>query len=84
MVLMGAYLTWYGIYEIRIARDGSASGGGPVDLVTGWSSDAQEALQRFDTLQLALVLGLVVAVAVLVALLRADRAARRSSHDHPA
>ncbi|MBX3285490.1 MAG: hypothetical protein KF703_09130, partial [Actinobacteria bacterium] len=78
MVLMGAYLTWYGIYEIRINRDGTASGGGPVDLVTGWSSDVSEAMQNLDTLQVALVLGLVVAVALLVALLRADRAARRA------
>ena len=78
MILMGAYLTWYGIYEIRLQRSGRATTGqGPVDLVTGWSTDASEALQRFDATQAALVLALVVAVVALAALLRADRHARR-------
>ena len=81
MVLMGAYLAWYGIYEIQIARKGRASGQGPVDLVTGWSSDVSEWLLHRDTLTVALGLGLVVAVVLLVALLRADRADRSHQTD---
>ena len=70
MALMGAYLTWYGIYEIRIGRRGTASGQGPVDLVTGWSSALSERIQRIDSLQAALLLALVVAAVVLYALVR--------------
>ena len=77
MVLMGLYLAWYGVYEIRLLRNGQASGQGPVDLVTRWSSDASEALSQIDATQTALVLALVVTVVVLIALLRADRRARR-------
>ena len=81
MVLMGAYLAWYGVYEIQLSRKGRATGQGPVDLVTGWSSDVSEWLVRRDTLTIALALGLVVAVVVLVALLRADRADRLEQTD---
>ena len=81
MVLMGAYLAWYGVYEIRLSRKGRATGQGPVDLVTGWSSDVSEWLVRRDTLTIALLLGLVVAVVVLVALLRADRNDRAGRPD---
>ncbi len=74
MVVMGAYLVWYGIYEIRITRAGTASGQGPVDLVTGWSGSLTERIQGLDPLELALVLALVVAAVVLVALLRSGSA----------
>lgn len=76
MVLMGAYLAWYGVYEIQLSRKGEATGQGPVDLVTGWSSDVSEWFVQRDALQVALVLGLVLAVVVLAVLLR-------SGHDHP-
>ncbi len=70
MALMGAYLTWYGIYEIRIGRQGQASGQGPVDVVTGWSSDLTERIQHIDALPAALLLALVLAAVVLVVLIR--------------
>jgi cytochrome c-type biogenesis protein len=38
MVITGAYLTWYGIYEIRVQR-GSLGTSGPVDAVFSWSGD---------------------------------------------
>ena len=38
LVVAGAYFTWYGIYELRI-RDDPRTAAGPVDTVTGWSSD---------------------------------------------
>jgi cytochrome c biogenesis protein CcdA len=81
MVLMGTYLAWYGVYEIRLVRSGRSSGQGPVDLVTGWSSDLSERLVGVDPVQAALVLGLVVTLVVLGALVRADRSARHDRTD---
>jgi len=74
MVLMGAYLTWYGIYEIRLIQHGDQDAtSGPVGLVTGWSSDVSNWLNSFDPLQVALVLGLVISAVVLVVLLRSSK-----------
>lgn len=78
MALVGLYLLWWGVYEIRmIRRDEWRSGAGPVDLVTGWSTSLQNRLSDLDAVQVALVLGLVIASIVLAALVRADRRARR-------
>lgn len=76
MVLMGAYLVWYGTYEIRLGRNGPGAADGPVGTVTGWSGDLQERLVGVDAVQAALVLVLAVTLVVLGALLRADRAHR--------
>lgn len=73
MVLMGAYLAWYGVYEIRVLAHGHASGAGPVTLVTGWSADVQDRISRFDPVEVALVLGLAVTAVVLALLLRSGR-----------
>ena len=74
MVITGAYLAWYGVYEIRLIQRGEQDATqGPVGLVTGWSSDVSNWLDGFDPLQVALVLGLVVLGAVLVVLLRATK-----------
>ncbi|HRW36395.1 MAG: cytochrome c biogenesis protein CcdA [Acidimicrobiales bacterium] len=74
MVVTGAYLTWYGIYEIRVVQHGDTdAAGGPVGMVTEWSSDVQNWLSGFDAVQVALVLGIVVCAAVLVALLRSPK-----------
>ena len=81
MALMGAYLTWYGIYEIRLQRDGAGTASsGPFDSMNDWSSRAQARLSNLDALDAALVLGLVVAVVVLVALLRSPRADEPATH----
>ncbi len=69
MVLMGAYLTWYGIYEIRTI-DGQSATRGPVRVATRWSVRLQDALYRLDAVEVALVLGIVVTAVVLIALLR--------------
>lgn len=81
MALMGAYLVWYGIYEIRLIGSGSSTAQGPVGLVTEWSSDLSERLVRLDATQAALGLALGVAVVVLVGLLRADHQARHGRTD---
>ena len=71
MLIAGAYLAWYGVYEIRLIQRGEQDATrGPVGLVTTWSSRASEWLGGFDPLQVALVLGLVVCAVVLVVLLR--------------
>ena len=70
MALMGAYLVWYGIYEIRLIARGEDVSSGPVGQVTAWSSHLSERLYDLDPLQTAMSLALVIAVGVLVALLR--------------
>jgi cytochrome c biogenesis protein CcdA len=67
MVLMGAYLAWYGVYEVRLVIYGDQDATqGPVGLVTDWSSQISTWLDGFDPLQVALVLALVIAVVGLV------------------
>lgn len=71
MVIAGAYLAWYGVYEIRLIQHGRQDATrGPVGFVTGWSSDISSWLGDLDPLQVALFLGLIVCGIVLVALLR--------------
>lgn len=71
MVIAGAYLTWYGIYEIRLIQQGRQDATrGPVGLVTSWSSDISNWLGDLDPLQIGLALGIVVCGGVLIALLR--------------
>lgn len=78
MVIAGAYLAWYGVYEIRLIQQGRQDASrGPVGIVFRWSSDLQNWLGDLDPLQVALVLGLVVCAGVLIALLR-------SGHKTPA
>lgn len=72
MALMGAYLVWYGIYEIRLIGRGEDVSGGPVSTVTDWSADLSGRLYAVDPLQAALVFALIVSTAVLVGLLRSD------------
>lgn len=69
MVLMGAYLTWYGIFEIRL-QTSTPGGSAPVDLVTSWSSSISDWINRVDGVRVGLVLALLLVLAVLVALLR--------------
>lgn len=71
--LMGAYLTWYGVYAYRIQRSGPAARTGPLDLVNGWSAGAADRISGIDPITAALVLGLIISVGVLVALLRSLR-----------
>jgi cytochrome c biogenesis protein CcdA len=88
MVIAGAYLTWYGIYEIRLVLRGQQDPTrGPVGFVTGLSADLQGWLGDLDPLQVALLLGLVVCGVVLVALLRTEpkgAAASSTSTEDPA
>jgi cytochrome c biogenesis protein CcdA len=74
MVVMGLYLAWYGVYEVRLVIQGDQDATkGPVGLVTRWSSDVSTWLDGFDPLQVALVLALVVSTVVLGVLWRSGR-----------
>ena len=76
MVIAGAYLAWYGVYEIRLIQRGQQDATrGPVGFVTRWSSDISGWLGDLDPLTVALVLALVVCAGVLIALLRASSSA---------
>ncbi|WP_426574748.1 cytochrome c biogenesis CcdA family protein [Aquihabitans sp. McL0605] len=82
MVIAGAYLAWYGVYEIRLIQRGEQDATrGPVGLVTNWSSDVSSWLGHFDPLEVALVLALLIGGAVLFALLRTPARARRTDDD---
>lgn len=71
MVVMGAYLAWYGVYEIRLLHRGEQDAEqGPVGIVTEWSSSVSNWLNSFEPVQVALVLALVVSGVVLAILLR--------------
>ncbi|MEO6989122.1 MAG: cytochrome c biogenesis CcdA family protein [Aquihabitans sp.] len=76
MVLMGIYLAWWGVYELRLIHQGEVTGSGPVDWMTDWSSRLSERISELDPLTVALAIGLAIAVVVLVALIQADRSAR--------
>jgi cytochrome c biogenesis protein CcdA len=74
MALMGAYLTWYGVYEIRLIHQGRSTGQGPVGTVTGWSADLSDRIARLDPLTVALALLLVlVGIFLVVSLLGARK-----------
>jgi cytochrome c biogenesis protein CcdA len=82
MALMGLYLAWYGVYEIRLVLRGEQDATqGPVGLVTDWSSQASNWLTSFDPLEVALTLALVVTAAVLVILLRWGRHRPSGHHE---
>jgi cytochrome c biogenesis protein CcdA len=73
MAVTGAYLIWYGIYEIRLIQRGESTGRGPVGIVTGWSAHLSDRLAGLDPLTTALALALVLTLVVLVALLRSGQ-----------
>jgi len=84
MVIAGAYLAWYGVYEIRLIQQGKQDATrGPVGLVTRWSSDISSWLGDLDPLTVALVLALVVCGGVLIALLRSGRPTEPTSVSKP-
>jgi len=69
LVIAGAYVTYYAIYEIRL-RPGDTGDGGPVDTVTGISSDISTWVQNTGGTRIGLALGVVVAVGVALTVRR--------------
>ena len=75
MVVVGAYVTWYGVFSLRV-RDDPDTAAGPVGLVEDWSARASEFVDRVGATTLGLyLLGAIVmmiCVSVLVSSLRRD------------
>lgn len=69
LVLAGAYVAYYGWYELRV-RDGDLSGGGLADIVFGWNADISSWIQQVGPVRIGLVLALALAVATTAALAR--------------
>lgn len=69
LVVAGAYVTWYGVYELRI-RDDPGATAGPVDTVTGLSADVTSWIDDVGAVRLGLVLGILACAALLYVLLR--------------
>lgn len=74
LVVAGAYVAWYGVVEVR---NGAGNTSTPVRLVTGWSADLSNWVDRVGATHLGLILGLAVTLCVLAALIRADQRDRR-------
>jgi cytochrome c-type biogenesis protein len=72
LVVTGAYVAWYGSYEIR----GNLGADPAVDRVTGWSEDVSNWIQNRGAATLGLAFATIVAVALLASYLLAGR--RRS------
>src|SRR5690606_21480872 len=68
MALVGAYLVWWGIYEIRLIHRGQVTGSGPVDWMTDWSARLSQRINDWDALTVALAFGLAITLVVLFAL----------------
>ena len=83
VALAGAYVAYYGWLELRVAR---ASGGtipssGITDVVTGWSYDVSDWVERTGSVKIAVGLGAAL-LAVVVAVYRARRQGARRSMRH--
>ena len=78
LVVAGAYLAWYGWYEVRVNR-GDLSTPGPVAWVTDLSADLTNWLQNTGPTRVAMFLALVVCIALLVAVLWPRDRARTSA-----
>ena len=61
----GAYVTWYAVYEIRLASDDDAAAG-PVAIVTRWSGQVSTWLDLVGTGRIAAAVLVLIAVAAAV------------------
>jgi cytochrome c biogenesis protein CcdA len=74
LVLAGAYVAYYGVYELRAYR-GSSIASGPVDVVTGWSNDISTWVNDTGPVRIGVILSLGLVVIALIAYgVRARRA----------
>jgi cytochrome c biogenesis protein CcdA len=74
LVVAGAYVAYYGWYELRVL-DGESVPTAPVDVVTGWSEDISAWIRDTGPNRVGLVLALVLAGALATAIgVRARRA----------
>ncbi len=72
MVVMGAYVAWYGIFSLRVRNDPTTAAG-PVDLVEEWSAEATAFVSDVGATRLGLILVGAIAALVTISLLLAAR-----------
>jgi cytochrome c biogenesis protein CcdA len=76
LVVAGAYLVYYWVFNLRFDATGSTTGGGVADTVTRWSEQAQVWLQDRGAWVLGTLLAIAVATAALVSVARRRTTAR--------
>jgi len=74
LIVAGAYVAYYGWYELRV-RSGEVSGGGPAQVVFTWNTSISEWIQRTGPIRIGIVLAAAVAVAVALVMGRRRRSA---------
>ncbi len=72
MVVMGAYVAWYGIFSLRVRND-PRTAAGPVDWVERWSGRAHDFVIDTGATRLGLTLAAAIAAMVAVSVLVAAR-----------
>jgi len=72
LVLAGAYVAYYGWYELRV-QDGDTSGGALADYVFDLNSDVSNWIQDVGPVRIGLLLTLIVAIAIFAAAYRRTR-----------
>lgn len=79
LVLAGAYVTWYAVYEIRLQNDdgtGEGIAAGPVVWVTRWSGQVSNWIDTVGSGRIALAALVLVALAAALQRLRARARSR--------
>lgn len=86
MVLMGAYVTWYGIFSLRV-RNNPRTAGGPADLVDRWSRDISQWVNDTGAVEVGFILGgiivAIVCASVIIGALRSPSADRTPAEPQP-
>jgi hypothetical protein len=72
MVVMGAYVSWYGVYSLRV-RDDPTTAAGPAAWVDEWSTRLNELVSDVGATRLGLYLLAATAAMVSISVLVAGR-----------
>jgi cytochrome c-type biogenesis protein len=75
MVVMGAYVAWYGVFSLRVRND-PTTGAGPVQWVEDWSGRATRLVSDVGATRLGLYLAVAIIAMISVSVLTSAR--RRS------
>jgi cytochrome c-type biogenesis protein len=80
VALAGAYVAYYGWLELRVARatGGTIPSSGITDVVTGWSYDVSDWIERIGSVTIALVVGAALGAVALAVYGTRRQGARRS------